>query len=275
MESIVGFFIQYLDRLNFSPNKEAPASNEIQLLCGGYSYGSMITTRLPALPAILAPFNHADVGTVTADIIETAEQIASETNEELHEAREARAHTAGISRISIDHTLAVGNGNQLSLDRKSREHRRSADIRRSLDLVATKIHLKRHKNDKNKSNQSKSEGRQLATRTFNFPIKMAYLLVSPILPPVSTLTAIPFRSYGEEGQTAKLKTSPVLAVYGGEDGFTSPRKVHAWGTELGETNPRFSMVEIEDAGHFWREQGTAKRLVHEVGKWIKNIPGDS
>jgi pimeloyl-ACP methyl ester carboxylesterase len=274
--SVAGFFIHYLHllRLHDSEELDMSISTQINVLFGGYSYGSMIASRLPALPSILTPFGSPQPASPASEILERAELVASQTNDELKALQEARRNIAASgARKSLDHTLAIGESPVNA--RKSRDLKRSPDIRRSIEVVSRKLHLKKENSSHVQVKQTDGPSTEHIPRSFDFPINIAYLLVSPLLPPVSLFTALPLHWHDGEHHLAKLKTSPVLAVFGGHDVFTASRKLRAWGTELSSSNPCFKWVEIADAGHFWREKGTPQQLISTIREWLNTISAAS
>ncbi|KAF2402685.1 hypothetical protein EJ06DRAFT_579958 [Trichodelitschia bisporula] len=116
---------------------------------------------------------------------------------------------------------------------------------------------------------------ELAVTQIGLVFQPAYLLLSPLLAPVSTFTAIPFGTQAlqrEKGALAKqLAEHPSLAVFGGEDGFTAARKVRAWAAGIEGPGSRFKAVEVPGAGHFWRENGVLGVLRGVVGGWIAGV----
>ncbi|KAF2664918.1 hypothetical protein BT63DRAFT_459536 [Microthyrium microscopicum] len=270
--SVAGFFIQYLSRLDFEPKiSKKPSFNgsfgPVDVIMAGYSYGSMIATRCPALPSILAPFGSYLPGTFPAEVSLRAAHLASETNEEY---RQARSTTIPNSRQSIDHTLLVG-GDEGS-PRKSKEHRRSIDMRKSLDVMSRQMHLHKHSLRSKHKDKPKSTAIPEVSQDFDFQIKLSYLLISPLLPPISTFTALSFPFHNDHDiHTKKLTTSPTLAIFGSKDVFTASKKLKLWGEGLQNVNRTFEWTEVDGAGHFWRESGTEEVLIDRIGKWIASL----
>ncbi|KAI9796765.1 MAG: hypothetical protein M1833_006005 [Piccolia ochrophora] len=98
-------------------------------------------------------------------------------------------------------------------------------------------------------------------------ISTLYLLVSPILPPVSSLATM-FAALGPES----IVDCPTLAVYGSADAFTSKRKLCRWAEDRARrSGSGFVFREIESAGHFWIEEGVDVELKEAVGGWMRSM----
>lgn len=83
--SVVGFLAYYVYHLE-KPASHRSSSPDIRkppiLLMAGYSYGAMVTTRLPPLDAILASFETPAIHTAEADIRLRAQHLAEAWNAE-------------------------------------------------------------------------------------------------------------------------------------------------------------------------------------------------
>ena len=76
--SVAGFLIQYLDQLEATARIDE--CNQINIVLGGYSYGSLIASRLPEISVILSPFS-SQVPSITAqEIMATAQNLANQSN---------------------------------------------------------------------------------------------------------------------------------------------------------------------------------------------------
>ncbi|RDH39565.1 Alpha/Beta hydrolase protein [Aspergillus welwitschiae] len=117
---------------------------------------------------------------------------------------------------------------------------------------------------------------------------VSYLLVSPLLPPVNQfLTLFSKMSLDASAQTSsapgqgkqgqipcpkpadQLCAHETLAIFGDEDTFTSASKLEKWSAELAHApGSRFQAVEIEGAGHFWREHGVEAQARQAIRDWV-------
>ncbi|EEP77874.1 predicted protein [Uncinocarpus reesii 1704] len=60
-----------------------------------------------------------------------------------------------------------------------------------------------------------------------------------------------------------------LAIYGNTDPFTAVRKLRKWSQELSSMpNSQFRFLEINGAGHFWREDGTESLMRNAIRGYI-------
>lgn len=199
--------IQYLHL--FESDKALASNDPMRIIFAGYSYGSLIASRLPELPDILAPL-------CTQDFSDAAQKV--------------KDVSADLVKQSLKH-FAIPAAQDST-------------------LVAGSV--------------GSSELSQIS-------IKTSYLIVSPLLPPVSTLISLPFGGGPTlEEHMRKFKERPTLAIYGDNDTFTQVSKLHEWASALNNLNPGFQYVQVNGAGHFWREDNTVRSL----SKWIAAFAGD-
>ncbi|GKZ20724.1 hypothetical protein AbraCBS73388_006341 [Aspergillus brasiliensis] len=128
-----------------------------------------------------------------------------------------------------------------------------------------------------------------ATDSINRTVAVSYLLVSPLLPPVnqfltlfskmsldaSAQTSTSASGQGRQGQIPcpkpadQLCAHETLAIFGDEDTFTSASKLEKWSAELAHApGSRFQAVEVEGAGHFWRETGVEAQARQAIRDWV-------
>lgn len=100
----------------------ASVDNTPLLLLAGYSYGSLITTMLPPLPALLTPFQSPLPGTAASEIRLRAQHLAEEQNT-LHTERRKRASEAATRR---QHARNVSLGIRVGGDETSDAHHRTS-----------------------------------------------------------------------------------------------------------------------------------------------------
>ena len=113
-----------------------------------------------------------------------------------------------------------------------------------------------------------------------------YLLISPILPPVTFFTAMslfkPHKTLDVVIQGVPLKSQRPeenltihrsLAVYGDDDVLTSVKKLRKWCAELEETSDsQFQHREVKDGGHFWLNDVALSQLKKLVREWLSATP---
>ncbi len=101
----------------------------------------------------------------------------------------------------------------------------------------------------------------------------SYLLISPLLPPISTLAAMSFTySFQEVGKQEKLVRHRTLAIYGDKDVFTAHGKLQRWAERLAdEPNSKFLFQKIGGAGHFWREDGVEEHMRAAIEGWVPGV----
>ena len=279
-ESVVGFMIEFLRGCEpISDIQEGIFDDHavipIQLILGGYSYGSWICSHLPEVAEVMKHFNAPTEASAAAEIKARAQHLATQTNLEL---RAAFAE----SRSRHGHTLSVG-GEEASPEKLRRSgeaspSRAASGIRKSLDFARKlgSLRKKRQEELPNAAIDDEGGNGEHETDTTSQDIITAYLLVSPLLPPISAFTALPFGSNPLRGHSEetlqRLSMKPTLAVFGNDDAFTSVKKLRNWAQDL-STRPdsRFHFVEIEEAGHFWRTHTAQKALKLAIGHWAKSL----
>lgn len=256
----------------------------VLLILGGYSYGSLIASHLPAIDAILERFtNIANDGSVEAEIRLRAQSLSTQWNKEAHESRmghglRANHKLGGSSRISFG-----GEETEPGSRRTSRESRRSLDvIRRSVDR-SRKLMLRTQCAQVETSNEAHFDFTKIPEP------QTCYLLISPLLPPISLLLTMfsrlsgPF-SFKDDARSSqsKRKTSsttteeqlvnhPTLAIYGDSDLFTSRKSLRKWAEGLSERpSSMFQFREIGGAGHFWQEEGVDAKMRASLREWLQS-----
>jgi pimeloyl-ACP methyl ester carboxylesterase len=268
---VAGFLLHYLQNINIPEDElrsDTPITRAaIPLILGGYSYGSLITSHLPDLRDILKTFSTPEDGSAAAEIRDRAASLAGQMNEQLRVLGAARIHH-GRSVHKHGQTLAVG-GEETTPEkrRRSTETRRSADVRRSLDLPRTLSQFRR------KSHEIKSPAiPPIPVDDITLPrIEAAYLLVSPILSPISNLTALSLKQDDNEYRE-RFNSVPSLAIFGDDDFFTSAKKLRKWSQAISsKPATNFRYVEIAGAGHFWHDHNAQKALKIAIKEWLGEL----
>ncbi|KAK4445066.1 Alpha/Beta hydrolase protein [Podospora aff. communis PSN243] len=222
--SVAGFvshYVHFLDpfhprhlREPISPRVESltettvPTPNSPILLLAGYSYGAMVTTKLPPLETVLAPFDTPACGSPAAEIRLRAQHLAEAQNAVLASARAAAVDRQKGRSVRKSLGLRIGGDEE---NRKSHDSRRSisSDIEDRLhkgvaELMtkARKGHRKRPISEESVEDQPEAgDARQpspppehllpVPNRTSHRP---AYLLVSPLQGVVTNLATMSFPS---------------------------------------------------------------------------------
>jgi hypothetical protein len=259
-----------------SPPTTPPQSNHhITLLLSGYSYGSLILSRLPPISEILTRFENAPHGTTAAEIILRSYRLAQESTSLLLELQQKQQRqpqtppeTRGRRLIPADlpkprlraSAVVVGGEETLPQERRrSRETSRGASIvRRSVEVpMRIKARVRRRssgilrpgsngtgaREDAKASDESVVGAglRASASPQTSVPdVSVKYLLVSPVLPPLAHTLVPPVSWAGLKGGVEKgtgfgALTCPTLIVWGSVDSFTSNRRLKAWVERLSKT----------------------------------------
>ncbi|MCJ1354818.1 MAG: hypothetical protein MMC33_004808 [Icmadophila ericetorum] len=286
---------RYLDSVPLSPIQSAlpdfgnifdSSESQMILILGGYSYGSMITKNLPHTSQILARFAEVTKGTAEAEIRMRALRLSTQWNKQNRASSRGRSLNVEDARQSQSHSIVTGGEeSEPGSRRASRESRRSLDVvRRSVDRSRTKLGLRKASDDGYPSSPPAEE--KLGPINVPHP-KTHYLLISPLLPPISTFATMftkfdvehissSSQARGTAVDTPDLDVNPIsgptLAIYGDKDFFTSRKKLRGWAEEASQaSNSRFRFHEIAGAGHFWHEDGAESQMRGFLSNWIQAI----
>lgn len=301
--TIAGFLTYHLHCLDEATNTdsdpEVPNHSKLQLLLGGYSYGSLIIARLPPTAEIINRFQQASLGTAAAEVVMRARTLAKQILQSARESYDSSkltgrglrpGHTAlgSTAPHSMSSPITVGGE-----ETDPSERRRSRDSYHSVDFVRKSVEMPariaRHmRMGREESNLIKEfPNREIRTPSDDTSVHapkvdVCYLLISPVLLPFSNQLLPPgppmppFGLYKREAEGSPgglFKQTPTLAVFGTKDGFTSSRRLRAWAEKLRieSANSTFTWRQIEGAGHFWREEGVMKVLQDQIIAWISKL----
>ena len=216
----------------------------------GYSYGSMITSYLPAPRDVLAVSRGQTKNpTALKNIIGTGTELSSQFVE--HGLLDKRTGTSASTDQEASDTAGTSSIHQNG----------SIAIRSPTEATAVEIPLN--------SNASPH-----APDT-------AYLLISPILgvsaslarafQPLGSATGATMSS-GQDEIQPNLITYPSCAVYGDADTFTSKTKLRKWAENLKKVDGSwFTSSEVTAVGHFWSEEGADVKLKDCISSWLREL----
>lgn len=265
------------------------------MLLAGYSYGSLILSKILPIPAVIQRFETAERGTAAAEIIMRARRLARAARETRDaqsastDSRGRQVSATGSTSSASQHTrpspvVIGGEETDASERRRSRDTRRSASVVREVPR-RIKAHI-RHYSDGHKSlSDSDTAGKQPSSEASSsvassLPVvSVSYLLISPVLPPLShtlvspsSLASLLSTSKGAMDKDTGIGSlqQPSLVVFGSTDGITSAKRLKAWCEKLASQSPdNWQWAEIDRAGHFWREENTMRELTRSVSEWVK------
>ncbi|KAF3909311.1 hypothetical protein ABW20_dc0108974 [Dactylellina cionopaga] len=224
----------------------------IKVLLAGYSYGSLIASRTPCADAI--------VKSCDRDVLAYATRTAYEW-----------ASTEKRRSFAMNRGAAMGRSPWCLDDCDDEEE--GGETSKTSDRGVG-----------DEKNEVTAESK------VNYQVQMkldtAWLLVSPLLPPVSILLNLPNPfSWFHKGRKKEHENEAeaeggtheegdeekeMLVVYGTDDLFTGVGRYRNWvkgRTEKGEG--RFKAVEVEDASHFWmQEEVWMVKLREGVTAWL-------
>ncbi|KAK6440283.1 hypothetical protein LTR95_003493 [Oleoguttula sp. CCFEE 5521] len=271
------------------------------LLLAGYSYGSLILSRLSSVVTLISRFEEAQHGTTAAEIVLCARKLAQDIEHSAH-AQQTPTNTRGRQLMPLDHATSPtsqrmrpspvvmgGEETDPAERRRSRDSRRSVDvIRRSVDLPRrVKAHVRRKSGGVTATSPIDEPPMPLPLSPLvtaqqnatNVPgVDVSYLLVSSVLPPlahslvapgsVSALFSSPKSSLVSTSGFGALE-SPTLLIWGSADSFTSSRRLRSWADKLKTQSTKIEWAQVERAGHFWREEGVMTEMLERVTAWAK------
>lgn len=264
-------------------------SSDITLLLSGYSYGSLILSRLLPMPEILSRFESAHIGTTPAEILLRARRLAQESRSTMttaHSSPEPRGRRLTPSdatkpRLRASPVVVGGEETNPQERRRSRETSRSASIvHRSVEMPhRIKARIRRRSSGARSNAAMRSEESIASSQAARSApgVSVRYLLISPLLPPLAHTLVAPASLSSLRGGVDRstgfgMMNRPTLAVWGSEDGFTSNRRLKAWAERMtgsGHATGVLKWKDVQGAGHFWREPGAMKALMQEIRGWVK------
>lgn len=282
-----------------SPNRHGDNTDaqaiEPVFIIGGYSYGSVTTTHLPPLSAILETFASPASHSNAAQIRLRAETLAEQQNIMLAVARQEFLEMHSPSS-AVRRGLRIG-GDEGGSPRPSTDSIGRKSLSRDMEekfhgIVAktrSSLHIHRHNHShgsgaelgkaKETEPAEPAEGKLPAIPKLLMP-RVAYLLVSP-LPGLAThlvtMTLLPTalsrpKNPAEDPLEAKLIQNPTLAVYGECDSFVTTHKARSWVARLSSAPASlFEGIEVASAGHFWAEEGVLHEMVSAVGDFASSL----
>jgi pimeloyl-ACP methyl ester carboxylesterase len=276
------------------PPREAPL-----LILGGYSYGSHIASCLPDQDLLVSLLTDvvtgcgSSLGEIKARAIKAGRDISAYfdmlKNGSLGRGRSSLRAPGGDLSPTKRGVAMGGYDSEAASRRISRESsRKSLDgdtVRRSLDRARQRI---RGRVSSEQHTRMPDASPIVDEADYESPSheparpQTAYLLISPVLPPMTTLITMFSRPNFEHrdpntGRTIKDHSSkddkflkhPACIIYGDKDVFTSSRRVHKWAEELhNQARSTFTSYGVEGAGHFWIEDGAVGQLQSCLDQWL-------
>ncbi|KAI6998671.1 hypothetical protein KC360_g1050 [Hortaea werneckii] len=294
--SVAGFLIEYLQDIRRPSSEQVIGSDRpppLQIIFGGYSYGSLVLARVPPPEAITHRLREATTGTAAYEITIRARTLAERTWKATQEAVEnsARGRGQGSARSTPPVTFSPltmgGEETDSSERRRSRESKRALSRARKSAQLPHRIKAHRREHSEKRSRFShdpqRSEDdvpREGQDRAEEQAVNPKYLLISPVLLPLTTLLcppgpSIPFVGMARHSDAGNggysFTNHNTLALFGTADVFTSSKRLQTWAEKQKTSNPQFEWKEIEDAGHFWHREGAMEALEERIASWVKGL----
>ena len=248
-----------------------PVPSPMNIVIGGYSYGSLIAMNLPGIDTILSRFETAIRGSAEAEIRLRATNMSHQWNKKVQERQRGRSLNVENAPRSPSGMLCGGDESEPGVRRLSRDSRRSVDRSR-----------KRLSRGRYLGESDDSLGVSATERPTPVAIpepRISFLLLSPVLPPMSSFATM-FSEFSWFGRTSsspcvandKLTRHVTLAIYGDKDFFTSSKKLDKWASQLtSEPHSMFRARKVIGAGHFWHEEGVESIMQDTVREWAYGI----
>lgn len=250
----------------------------------------MIASHLPDLATVQSYHVTAQEGSSDYEILRRAQELAkvflSYLESQVPAGGSSRGAEGTADLSNSRHEVMIGGYNSESASRRINKEsgRRSVDlsVRHGIDRVRRVTHrLSVRAHGEHEALQPSH--RPAPSSAFPVQLRLAYLLISPLLPPIAGFTTmfskLSFEKKGTNAGATSQRTvaqnlceNPTLAIYGDRDMFTSVRKLQKWANEL-ERMPHsgFMSQEVPGAGHFWHEHGAQEHLCDVVGEWANAI----
>ncbi|KAF2755223.1 hypothetical protein EJ05DRAFT_479017 [Pseudovirgaria hyperparasitica] len=313
-----------------SPRGRSPP--RIRLLLGGYSYGSLIVSHLPAPTSITTRFTSPEPGTTASEIRLRARHLAHEAAALTPRASPVKKKQKKTTHSSAPpppppyaQTLSISMGGEETPSSERQSHGRTRRISReshhrvSIDSLPGKLReisgrrkrrstttttttrrqqrehgseaMTREKEEDEDEEEGHKEGQQAPLHLHIDVAQTAFLLVSPLLAPLSVALAFGLRgsrsqpggggsggggssngSGNGSGNGSVLENHPALIVYGDQDFFTSAKRLDQWTARLQhDSHAVLQSRTVAGAGHFWAEQGVIMTLLSSITAWLVGL----
>ncbi|KAI1309928.1 Alpha/Beta hydrolase protein [Xylaria venustula] len=283
--SVAGFLAYYVRHSGHSHGAHYTERHQLPImLMAGYSYGAMVTTRLPPLDTILTYFATPALHTAEAGIRLRAQYMAETLS------------STFINPTSVPRPLDIRFGGDE--DGSGRDHEGSSPTSAFEQAERIWVNVQglsaRAKVLNRKSTHWSSE-RETENKIYpcleelkgDIAYQSAYIAVSPPVGLVTRLATFSFSnslssSWMRRSRSATqmvsitdetpLVSNPTLIIYGQQDGFITYSKMREWTRQLSEaSSSQFHHVEVAGAGHFWAEGDVVYHLRDAIGTFATEL----
>ena len=283
-------YMHHISSLPSTPTSQTPSAGtfpdgtrRLELLLGGYSYGALLSIQLPPLQSILDQFKRASMGSAEAEIRLRAERLVHGLQRAEPRGRQPRASALLHGEPAF---VYGGEESEPGTRRPSRDLPRSMEIlRHSLDRSRRRLGGRPSSDEHLPSSPRSPRSPRTEMRHADIAVPLLrFLLVSPLLPPLSWLIATSTSSlsmlgaqpktYTESSDCSgegKLHRNRTLVVYGNKDSFTSAKRLQKWSAQLrNKSSSGFQSREVDGVSHFWLEDSADSRLRAAITEWLRN-----
>lgn len=285
----------------------------LELLLAGYSFASLVLCRLPAVFAILSRFKSAENGTAATEIFLRARTLAIQHRKTIATRLQRGRRPSSTSPSKPAHwrnpSHVILGGEESDLASSRRRHSRG-DSRGSCEAIrelprtiksrmhrprSGQFHLRTSSDREQEqqhntiSSEPQKQTHQQQLQQQRQPISIRYLLISPVLIPLSTTLVppgIPFISATSTatagGGSTSLETEekstaagvfslqyPTLIAFGSSDTFTSSKKLCQWAERLAKDSAAVATTAAAAAATNTTTTATAPHPVDAKVEWTQ------
>lgn len=283
----------------------------LELLLAGYSFASLVLCRLPAVFTILNRFKSAENGTAATEIFLRARTLATQHRKTIATRLQRGRRPSSTSPSKPAHwrnpSHVILGGEESDLASSRRRHSRG-DSRGSCEAIrelprtiksrmhrprSGQFHLRtssdreQEQQHNTMSSEPQKQLHQQQLQQQRQPISIRYLLISPVLIPLSTTLVppgIPFISATATagGGSTSLETEekstaagvfslqyPTLIAFGSSDTFTSSKKLFQWAERLAKDSAVVATTAATAAATNTTTTATAPHSVDAKVEWTQ------
>lgn len=254
------------------------------LILAGYSYGSMIASHLPAPTHVLRILDSSHFRRspeqCASKIQAISEQLATILVGRIRGDKGFRNMSSTEQDGSAIRSVGSQNERRASLD-DGADDTVSQLAANSTHVEISRPNQRQHQVQKNRPLSLDPDAGTIreASRSDVCSVQIAYLLISPLLGPVASLTTMFKRlkpaapgdgaAVRDTSEFTELARHPTCAIFGDKDAFTSRQRLEGWAQEMqARSESRFTYFKLPGVGHFWREHDADMELKRCVDTWI-------
>ncbi|KAL9610168.1 MAG: hypothetical protein Q9167_005122 [Letrouitia subvulpina] len=294
--TFIGFFYYFLTELYPSTHEEprqgaenqsssrpsvitarAPfaKSSVIPLIIAGYSYGALIAISLPPISTVLAQLTFAVKGTIEAELRLRALDLANQYKRDVQLYEIVQQSHLQDNNIPLN-SLDLSAPEEIGAGASSRNEEASNGITEDDQTHRSTKKSVRWTQEAEERVEKPSLADLQVLKVTDLPTPVTYyLLISPLVPPVSTFVTMGKRLYRNQSHIVhKLLYNTSVVILGSKDFFTSEKNFVKWCGKIRldrgdkEGLQKLGYEYVEGAGHFWKEEGKEDLLMQVVREFV-------